>query len=111
MIWSSLKTKGFLLDIEDKTILAELFLVISSQPHERPVFKQVYKITGTIDGNKPELNNKKLILKLTDTVFGKVLVKFRKNNTFSQTKVEIFLRDPFWKETKWYDSLNSNLGK
>jgi hypothetical protein len=57
------KARGQLLDKCSKVVLSECLVIITLIDTQRPNDRPSYKATLTVDGYKPELDNKTLLLK------------------------------------------------
>ena len=98
------KVNGYLLDEDNKEILAEATIYISLVPSKNPAEQPRYEATLTVNDFMPQLSDKCHILRLNENTFGPVLITIV-GNPGEQTRFKVFFQGAVWNNPEWFESL------
>jgi hypothetical protein len=98
------KVNGYLLDEDNKEILAEATLYISLVPAENPAEQPHYEATMTVNGSMQQLSDKSHILKLNENTFGPVFIMIV-GPPGEQTRFKVLFQGAVWNNPAWFESL------
>ena len=100
------KVQGQLLDISSKMLLSNgsvtIILIDPLRPNDLPR----YEVALTVDGFKPELDNKAHLLKLGDDLIGEVFISISTRELPGlQTHFKVYLQDNIFKNLEWFNKI------
>ena len=98
------KVNGYLLDEDNKEILAEATVYISLVPSENPSEQPHYEATLTVNGYVQQLSDKSHILKLNENTFGPVFITIV-GSPGEQTRYKVLFQGAVWHNPEWFESL------
>jgi len=99
------KVRGQLLDKSSKMVLSECLVNITLIDTQRPDDRPSYKATLTVDGYKPELDSKTLLLKLDDDLIGEIFIHISPHVPGQEIYFIVDLQDSIWKNLDWFKKL------
>ena len=100
------KVQGQLLDRSSKILLSETSVTIILIDPQRPDDLPRYEVSLTVDGYKPELDNKSHLLKLGDDLIGEVFISISPHEVPGrQTHFKVNLQDSIWNNLEWFKKI------
>jgi len=97
------QTKGLLFNDEDEYV-AEAKLIIALEASLNPSELSKYSITASVDGYRPDLDNKVFKLSLSKDLSGKIFLTIDPKNFPSTytTFFIVYLQDEIWNNLEWF---------
>ena len=100
------KVQGQLLDISSKTLLSAALVTITLVDPQRSDDKPRYEASLTVDGYKPELDNKSHLLKLGDDLVGEIFISISTREAPGlQTHFIVNLQGSTWSNLDWFKKI------
>jgi len=100
------KVQGQLLDKSSKMLLSESSVTIILIDPQRPNDRPRYEASLTVDGYKPELDNKSHLLKLGDDLIGEVFISISTRELPGRkTHFKVNLQDSIWNNLEWFKKI------
>ncbi len=99
------KVRGQLLDRSSKMVLSECLVNITLIDTQRPDDRPSYKVSLTVDGYKPELDNKTLLLKLGDNLIGEIIIHISPLVPGQEIYFIVDLQDSIWQNLEWFNKI------
>jgi hypothetical protein len=96
--------QGQLLDKDSKMLLSESMVSITLVDPQNPDDLPRYEASLTVDGHKPELDNKSHLLKLSDNLIGEVFISIE-GIPGTQTRFKVFLQGSNWSNVEWFQKI------
>lgn len=94
---------GQLLDKNTKTVLAEANITITLIDTQLPNDHPYYELYLTVDGYRPELDNKTHLLKLNENLIGEVFISIPTDKFPGlQTHFKVNLQSSIWNNLDWF---------
>jgi len=100
------KVGGQLIDKSSKMPLSESLVTIILIDPQRPDDRPNYEVTLTVEGYKPELDNKILLLKFGDDLIGEIFISISTHELPGrQTHFKVNLQDSIWNNLEWFKKI------
>jgi hypothetical protein len=100
------KVRGQLLDKTSKRLLSESLVTMILFYPQRPDDRPRYEVSLTVDGYKPELDNKTCLLKIGNDLIGEIFISISTHEPPGcQTHFKVILQDSIWKDLEWFKKI------
>jgi hypothetical protein len=100
------KVRGQLFDNNSKTILSESLVTITQIDTQYPDDRPRYEVSLTVDGYKPELDNKTYLLKIGNNLIGEIFISISSRELPGrQTHFKVNLQDSIWNNLDWFKNI------
>ncbi|HCC78587.1 MAG: hypothetical protein A2X25_09735 [Chloroflexi bacterium GWB2_49_20] len=97
------KVQGKLLDKSSKLLLSNCSVTITLIDAQNSDNRKKFEVFLTVDGYKPELDNKTHLLRLDDDLSGEVFISISTSELPGiKTHFKVFLQDNVWGNLEWF---------